>query len=376
LPTSCGKGGEKYMAEKLTIQDIARLANVSMGTVSRVLNNKPDVGPETRERILQIVNEQGYVPSITATGLAAGRNRLIGVLVPALTWPLIPELMRGVAEIADTTSYEMVLYSISTSNHERDNGKFIDRILTTKLTAGLLAIFPGQSTTHLTDLHLHGFPVVLVDDQHPPTDGIAWVGTDNRKGAYEATMHLIQLGHRRIAHIQGPLKYMVSHDRYQGYCDALQEAGIEFDPMLVREGDFMPTGGHSCASEIFQLPQEKRPTALFAASDFMAYGVISAAETYGIRIPEDLALVGFDDNSLSTHMRPPLTTVRQPFYNMGQRAIDLLLSLIERAQSRQKKWYGNGHSELASEDGQRIQLPTELVIRTSCGSPKRQMTIS
>jgi LacI family transcriptional regulator len=364
------------MTDKLTIQDIARLANVSMGTVSRVLNNKPDVGPETRERILQIVNEQGYVPSITATGLAAGRNRLIGVLVPALTWPLIPELMRGVAEIADATSYEMVLYSISTSNHERDNSKFIDRILATKLTAGLLAIFPGQSTMHLAELHQHGFPLVLVDDQHPPTDGIAWVGTDNRKGAYEATMHLIQLGHRRIAHIQGPLKYMVSHDRYQGYCDALKQANIEFDPSLIREGDFMPTGGHSCASELFQLPPDQRPTAIFAGSDFMAYGVISAAETYGIRIPEDLALVGFDDNTLSTHMRPTLTTVRQPFYDMGQSAINLLLHLIEQAQSKRKKWYVSGHSDSTVEDGQHIHLPTELIIRASCGSTKEQITLS
>src|SRR5215469_4120419 len=136
------------MAEKLTIQDIARLANVSTGTVSRVLNNKPDVDPSTRERILQIVEERGYVPSITAAGLAVGRNRLISVLVPALTWPLVSELIGSVAEIVDALSYEIVLYSISTSNHERDCGRIIDRILATKLTAGLLAVFPGQSSQH------------------------------------------------------------------------------------------------------------------------------------------------------------------------------------------------------------------------------------
>src|SRR5260370_1811793 len=129
------------MAEKLTIQDIARLASVSTGTVSRVLNNKPDVDPLTRERILRIVQERGYVPSITAAGLAVGRNRLISVLMPALTWPLVSELMVSVAEIVDALSYELVLYSISTSNHERHCGRIIDRILPTKRTAGLLAVF-------------------------------------------------------------------------------------------------------------------------------------------------------------------------------------------------------------------------------------------
>lgn len=353
------------MVEKVTIQDIARLANVSIGTVSRVLNNKPDVDPTTRTRILQIVEAQGYVPSITASGLAVGRNRLISVLVPALTWPLVSELMLSVAEIVDELSYEIVLYSISTSNHGRDCGKIIDRILATKLTAGLLAVFPGQSAQHLVELHQHGFPVVLIDDQNPPLEGIPWVGADNRKGAYEATRLLIQLGHRRIAYIQGPMKYKVSHDRYQGYCDALRETGIELNPTLVQEGDFMPAGGRSCARTFFALPESERPTAIFAGSDLMAYGAISAAEEFGLRIPDDLALIGFDDNPSSAHMRPALTTVRQPFSEMGQRAIELLLGLIEQSRSmRQKR---PELHKIMSREAERIQLPTSLVIRESCG---------
>lgn len=361
------------MTEKLTIQDIARLANVSIGTVSRVLNNKPDVDPITRERILQIVEEQGYVPSITAAGLAVGHNRLISVLVPALTWPLVSELMMSVAEIVDELSYEIVLYSISTLNHERDCGKIIDRILATKLTAGLLAIYPGQSVQHLTELQKHRFPVVLIDDQNAPLDGIPWVGADNRGGAYEATRHLIQLGHRRIASIQGPMKYKVSHDRYQGYCDALQEAGIALDPTLVQEGDFMFAGGRSCAQAFLARPLPERPTAVFAGSDLMAYGVISAAEEYGLHIPEDIALVGFDDNPSSAHMQPALTTVRQPFPEMGQRAIELLFGSIERSRSVRHKRSEQGrqaHGALA-EEAERIQLPTSLVIRDSCGTSRK-----
>jgi LacI family transcriptional regulator len=359
------------MAEKIKIQDIARLANVSTGTVSRVLNNKPDVDPITRERVLRIVEERGYVPSITAAGLAVGRNRLISVLVPALTWPLVSELMLKVAEIVDRTSYEIVLYSISTSNHDRDCGRVIDRILATRLTAGLLAIFPGQSAQHLRQLQQHGFPVVLIDDQNPPLAGIPWVGADNRGGAYEATRYLVGLGHRRIAYIQGPMKYKVSHDRYQGYKDALREAGVPLDPALVLEGDFMPTGGLSSARALFARPKSTRPTAVFAGSDLMAYGVMSAAAEIGLRIPKDISLVGFDDNPSSAHMRPALTTVRQPFPDMGQRAIELLLQLIEQARSAHPPSHENGRLPI-SEEAPRIQLPTSLVIRDTCKAPTKR----
>jgi len=366
------------MTKKLTIQDIARLAKVSTGTVSRVLNNKPDVDPATRERILRIVEERGYVPSITAAGLAVGRNRLISVLVPALTWPLVSELMLSVAEIVDALSYELVLYSISTSNHEHDCGRIIDRILATKLTAGLLAVFPGQSARHLTELHQHGFPVVLIDDQNAPLDDIPWVGADNRGGAYTATRHLIQLGHQRIACIQGPMKYKVSHDRYKGYCDALQEAGLERDPTLVQEGDFMPSGGQACARAFFTRPLPERPTAVFAGSDLMAYGVMSAAQEFRLRIPEDLALVGFDDNPSSAHMQPALTTVRQPFPDMGQRAIELLLHLIEQSRSARQLRYENGRQpqKVLVEEVPRLQLPTSLVIRESCGALQKHSLFS
>src|SRR5712664_3880944 len=141
------------MAKKLTILDIARLAGVSTATVSRVLNQKPDVDLATRERILRIMEEQGFVPNIAASGLAGGRSRLLGALVPSLTWPLVPELMRGVGDIIGHTPYELILYSINDDNHEKDRSDVIDRIVSTNLTAGLLAVFPGASSSHLMDLH-------------------------------------------------------------------------------------------------------------------------------------------------------------------------------------------------------------------------------
>src|SRR5437868_11361124 len=141
------------MAEKLTILDIARMAGVSTATVSRVLNQKPDVDRATRERILRIMEEQGFIPNIAASGLAGRRSRLLGALVPSLTWPLIPELMRSIGEVIGSTSYELILYSITDVNHEKDRSDVIDRIVGAQLVAGLLAVFPGSSVKHLAELH-------------------------------------------------------------------------------------------------------------------------------------------------------------------------------------------------------------------------------
>ncbi|WP_052890751.1 LacI family DNA-binding transcriptional regulator [Thermogemmatispora carboxidivorans] len=365
------------MAEKLTIRDIARLAGVSKATVSRVLNQKPDVDPATRERILRVMEEQGFVPNIAASGLAGGRSRLLGALIPSLTWPLIPELMRGVGEVVGATPYELILYSINDVNHEKDRSDIISRIVRTRLVSGLLAVFPGPSAKYLAALHSRSFPVLLIDDQGIPPENTPWISVDNRVGAYEATRHLIRLGHRRIAHIQGPLKYQVSHDRYRGYCDALEEAGIPLDPELVLEGDFMPQTGRACANAFFDLPPERRPTAIFAGSDYMAYGAIAAAEQRGLRVPDDVAVVGFDDNPSSAHMEPPLTTVRQPFYEMGRRAAEMLLAFVEAPRMMHHPSQ-NGQfagvvtpSPAVFEPPVRVKMPTSLIIRASCGASRQ-----
>ena len=362
------------MTQKITILDIAKQAGVSKTTVSRVLNHKPDVDPETRDRIIQIMEDLEYIPSLVATGLAGGRSRLIGVLVPALTWPLIPEIMRGVAHIIDDTAYELVLYSVNSSNHEKDRSDIIDRVLATKLVAGLLAVYPGQSAQHLKVLHKQGFPVVMIDDQSLPPLDVPWIGADQRVGAYEATWHLIRQGHRRIAHLQGPLKYRVSLDRFQGYCQALAEAGIALDPDLILPGDFMPTSGKEAACRLFELA-EKRPTAIFASNDLMAFGVFAAAEQYGLRIPEDVAVVGFDDISLATHLQPSLTTVRQPLDEMGQQAIKLLLHIIDS----QHTYKGHHHKEFSHSGKEPSKTPgplhmtlaTNLIVRASCGGTRK-----
>lgn len=357
------------MTDKLTIQDIARLAGVSKATVSRVLNQKPDVDPETRQRILRIMDEQSFVPSITASGLAGGRTRMVGVLVPSLTWQFIPEIVQGVAEIVENSAYELLLYSISPN---KDRVAAIERILDTKLTAGLLAIVPGQALPLLTELHEQGFPVVVIDDQHVPAR-VPWVGADNRLGAYTAVRHLLQLGHRRIAHIQGPLSYQCSHERYQGYTQALLEYGLTPDPALVMEGDFEIPSGRAYARQLLSL--EQRPTAIFSGNDNMAWGVLEMAEEMGLRVPDDVAVVGFDDTVPSLHKRPPLTTVRQPFHEMGQRAAEVLLWLVDSPRVMNGGWQTAAAlkppipSPIPTEPV-RVQLPTRLVVRQSCGADR------
>jgi LacI family transcriptional regulator len=354
------------MPGRLTITDIARLAGVSASTVSRVLNHKLDVDPRTRERILALIEEQGFRPNLAAAGLASGQNKLIGLLMPSLTWPLVTDLLRGVADAVETTQYELLLYAGKDEPARRDRSELIDRLLATHLTAGILAVFPGPSESQrLAELHRQGFPIVVIDDQQqqiPP-----WVRVDNITGAYLAVRHLVELGHRRIAHIQGPLAELSARDRYQGYCQALLEAKITPDPTLLLEGDFMPQSGFACASRLFELPLEQRPTAIFAATDQMAYGVISAAEHYGISIPRDIALVGFDDDSPSSYIRPALTTVRQPNFELGRQGILLLLSLLDSlADSMQKDL--SLVERRAPVPSTRVELPSTLVVRDSCGA--------
>ena len=361
------------MPKKVTILDIARLAGVSRTTVSRVLNQKGEVDPITRERVQHIIDEQGFVPSAAAAGLAGGHSHLIGMLVPTFTWPIIPELMRGIAEVINNTSYEMVLYSFNDEDLSRDHSIIIKRVLATQLTAGILAVFPGRISAQLTRLYQQGLPVVIIDDQAEQTT--PWVQADNVTGAYLAAQHLIQLGHRRIAHIQGPPEYLASHDRHAGYLPALQEAGLTPDPDLIVTGDFLPPSGRACAKQLFALPPEKRPTAIFAATDQMAYGVLVAADEHGLSIPEDIALVGFDDDAPSAHVRPPLTTIRQPSFEMGQQGIELLLSMVSATEEPTPQQRGiwtranTAQAEVQSATKPvHIVLPTTLVVRESCGA--------
>lgn len=357
------------MKKKLTILDIARLAGVSKSTVSRVLNQQAHVDAETRQQVLRIIEEYDFSPSLNAKGLK-GQSQLIGMLVPALTWPLILEIIQGIALVVENSGYEIILYNYSTF---KDFGNVLDRVVATRLTAGLLAMIHTQSPEHLIELHQQGIPVVLVNTIGLRAD-LPLVVADNYGGAYQAVHYLTDLGHRRIGYINAPSEFPYSHDRYQGYCDALKDAGIYPNPVLLQWGHAEITTGRRCADALLSL--DEPPTAIFSANDDMAYGVLDAARVRGLRVPEDLSVIGFDDTSPSANTHPALTTIHQPFREMGQCAVELLLSLLDPQYPFSENWkrfaidYRPTSPASLKKHGEvpiQIQLPTTLVVRESCG---------
>jgi LacI family transcriptional regulator len=361
----------KGMSRKRTIEDIARLAGVSKATVSRVINRKPDVDPATRQRILDIMEEVSFIPSITASGLAGGRRRLIGILVPSFTTPFVPSIVHGITEVIGNTLYELALYNWQDKTREHQRSDVIDYILSTNFIAGLLAIIPGKSSQFAWRLHEQGLPVVLIDDETAPPQA-PWVGINNQQGAYEAVRYLLQLGHTRIAHIHGPRQAYSSQERQQGYERALREAGIPIDPTLVIEGDYSFESGQAAGSKLIELSE--RPDAIFASGDLMAYGVIEAAEIHNLKIPRDLSLVGFDDLPSSRYIRPPLTTVRQPFEEMGKSGAKMLLSIINQQHQNEEHLFDPFnigaatpiHSDLSTKPTPHICLEANLQVRATC----------
>lgn len=336
---------------KLTIRDIARISGLSKSTVSLVLNNSPKVDPETRRRVLAVMRENNYVPSFAATALAKGNTGLIGMIVPGLTWRFMANINYGVAKVVEDTKYEIVLF---TSTNERDYGGAIDRVMSSGLCAGLIVVtHDKQPLDRLAGLHGGGLPVVLIDTLGA-VNPLPSVGADNHTGGLLLGRHLLELGHRRIASILGPLDHPYVQERRRGLREALREAGLEPDPGLEVETGFDETLVRRRTRELLALPEDRRPTALFAYHDSAAFLVLDELRQAGVRVPQDVSVVGFNDIDAAAHVRPALTTVRQPFVDMGRQAARILLSALDNVAS--------------DEALARIVLPTELIVRESTAS--------
>lgn len=328
----------------VTISDIAKRAQVSKATISRVLNNKPDVAPETVERVRAAIQELGYVPSAQAVSLARGEASCIGVLVPTLTWPVILDILRGVSEEVENSGYGIMLYTMTSS--EEAIRKLMTQAVRAKQIDGLVVLTPPGMVDYIEELHHHGLPAVLIDDRgyNPKFPSVT---IDNVAGGYAATQHLLANGRRRIAYINGNQEFGCSQDRLQGYLKALKDAGIEPDADLIYEGDFTEERG-AVGMKLF-LERGIDVDAVFAANDQMAFGVMKVLRAAGKRIPHDVAVVGFDNIYTAAYTTPSLTTIHQPFYEMGQTAVELLLDRL-------------GGRELPDVP---ISLPTALVVRES-----------
>jgi LacI family transcriptional regulator len=286
----------------------------------------------------------GYVVDQRARSLAGGRSRVIGLLVHDLGTSYIGEIIRGIdAELA-SAQYDLLLY---TSHRRKTKESAYVVTLTRGLADGLLLVLPRDPAAYLETLRQHRFPHVLIDhrglDQATPS-----VAAANWQGAYHATEYLIELGHRRIGFITGAMDQMCAHDRLEGYRATLADRGINLDPELVYEGDFLQPLGYAGASALLELPHP--PTAILASNDVSAFGVMEAVRDHGLRIPDDVSVVGFDDIPQAVQVHPPLTTVRQPLEEMGRMATRMLLEYIKDPQR----------------PIERVELPTELMIRQSC----------
>lgn len=335
--------------EKVTIVDVAREAGVSYATVSRVVNNKKSVEPETRERVLMAMTRLGYVVDQRARSLAGGRAQVIGLLVRDLGSGYIGEIVRGIdAELA-VAQYELMLY---TTHHRKTKESVFVTTLTRGLADGLLLILPSEPEAYMDTLLHHHFPYVLIDHQ-----GIGkncpLVRATNEQGGYDATRYLIELGHRRIGFITGRMHMGCAVDRLAGYKAALTAHNLPVDPELIYEGDFFQPKGYAGARALLSLPHP--PSAIFASNDVSAFGAMEAVRDQGLRLPEDVSIIGFDDIPQAASVHPPLTTVRQPLEEMGRMATRLLLEYIQDPGLPMKQ----------------IELPTELAIRSSCQPPRK-----
>jgi len=335
----------------MNLEQIAKLSGVSRSTVSRVINNEPNVSEVTRDKVMQVVKRVNYTPNAAARGLAAGQTHVLGLVIPMgvsalFTDPYFPILVQGVSSACNAREYSVMLW-LAEPEYER---RQMRQIMYSGLIDGVIVSSMLLNDSLVQALSDGDLPFMLVG-RHPTDTHASYVDADNISGAQEATTHLLRLGRTRVATITGPQNMIAGVDRLTGYLAALRDRGVASDSALIAEGDFTEAGGYRAMQQLLA----RRPDAVFAASDMMAIGAMRALREASLRVPEDVAIVGFDDLPQSARTEPPLTTVRQPTYRLGATTVDSLLDLINYPDSSPR----------------RIVLPTELVVRASCGSAQK-----
>jgi LacI family transcriptional regulator len=340
-PAGNGQAPVPRRRSRTTLAAIAAEAGVSLPTVSKVVNGRPDVASDTRAMVEKLLGERDYQRPGPRRGRRSG---LIDLIFNGLESPWAIEILRGVEEwCADHGTSA----AVSAVRHGSARPASWTSALAIHETDGVILVTSELTLPQLRQVRDEGIPLVVVDPVSLPDPDLPSVGATNWAGGLAATEHLVGLGHRRIAAITGPADYLCSRARVDGYRSGLERGGLEFDHTLLRHGDFLHEGGYAGGGELLDLAE--RPTAIFAGSDLQALGVYEAARQRGLRIPQDLSVVGFDDLPEARWVAPPLTTVRQPLADMGRVAARMLGDLIEGI-------------PLAS---QRVELSTELIVRES-----------
>jgi LacI family transcriptional regulator len=343
------KEPDQLSKNTLTLKDIARKAGVSRSTVSRVINNHPNVSNEARQRVNEIIKSTGFHPNVAARSLAMRQTHMVGLVLPRsvssfYSDPYFPRLTQGIAKACNQHHFTLGLFLVST---KADEEKIFTSVLRRGLLDGILLQSGEYGDPLIDDLCQADIPLVLAGRPFN-SEGISYIDIDNVNAAYQAVTHLVKLGYQRIGTICGSANNTVSIDRKAGYINALTEAGHPITEELIAKADFSEVSGYHAMQRL--LPAE--PDAVFAASDAMALGAIRAVQENGLKVPQDIAFVGFDDLPMASLVNVQLTTVRQPVADFGFAAFELLLDLIK-----------NG-----TEPPRKVILETELVIRESCGS--------
>jgi LacI family transcriptional regulator len=339
----------------LTLEDIAEQAGVSRSTVSRVVNNQSNVSDKVRERVLNVIQDTHFHPNAAARTLASQRSWTIGLVLPLsvslfFTDPYYPNLTKGIAQACNQNNYTLAFFLV---NNKEDEQNMYVRIARRGFLDGVVV-----QSGHFGDQGIIGklidvkIPMVVVGRPFR-SDNVSYVDIDNINSAYNAVSHLVRLGRKRIGTITGPIKSTVGIDRLDGYKKAITERNLTFDETLVVEGDFTEAGGYYGMQKILAY----KPDAVFVASDVMAMGAMRAIKDANLSIPEDIAIVGFDDLPFSSYTNMQLTTIRQPVVQSGIRTVETLIDIIENDTTQPRH----------------IIMDTELIIRDSCGANRRTL---
>ena len=332
--------------ERVTLAQIAEEAGVSLSTMSKVLNGRPDVAAATRARLEGLLERHGYLRR--GAGTRPARSGLIELVFHELEAAWSMEIIRGVEDVAAAHGMSVVLTESGTRH--APGPEWIEGVLRRR-PVGVVLVFSDLPAEYRASLRSRGIPFVIIDPAGDPSPEVPSVGSANWSGGLMATRHLIELGHTRIAAITGPDDMMCSHARIDGFRSAMTAAGLPIRPDWIRFGDFHTSGGQEHGRAL--LESDDRPTAIFAGSDLQALGVLEAVRGLGLRVPDDLSLVGYDDIPLTRWVSPRLTTIRQPLMRMAEEATRLVLRM----------------AEAPLESVPRMDLATSLVVRESTASP-------
>lgn len=336
---------------KQGLEQIAKMAGVSKSTVSRVVNNQPNVNEKTRQRVMEIIRDANFRPNKAARALVTQHTRVLSIVIPqplaaTFTDPYFPRLLQSISAKANQRDYAIMLWI---GDNAEEEGRFSDRILNNSFFDGVLIASAVDDDPLLGRLVGAGFPYIIIG---PPQPGVPhYVDVDNVRGARDAVRHLINLRYRRIGTITGVLNMGAARNRLRGYEDALTEAGMPVDPALILPGDYSETKSYEAMRHLIALGVD----AVFCASDVMALGAMRAINDAGLQVGGDIGVVGFDDMPFSATLQPGLTTIHQPIDELGDRATDILIRMIEGQ----------------SIPSDHVFLPAHLIVRQSCGAPYR-----